>query len=46
MGTLDSEMGGFQEFVGMDIIGVEDQKFVFVVEQINPLSDRPRSNVC
>ncbi|CUS06897.1 unnamed protein product [Tuber aestivum] len=30
--AVDSETGGYQEFVVMDFIGLVDQKFVFVVE--------------
>lgn len=30
--AVDGKMGGFQEFVTVDMIGFEDQKYVFVVE--------------
>lgn len=30
--AVDGKMGGFQEFVTIDMIGVGDQKYVFVVE--------------
>jgi len=33
----DKKMGGFQEFVGIDIVGPGQRKFVFIIEATNSL---------